>query len=145
MILLYILTALVFMVYSSFEGIREAYYFYAKIYIPKESSLAKINEHAMFSIQRGIFILVCSALNYFLISHLTYWSLLTSFFSLSLMFPFWHDGFYYMYRNNINPETYPKRFFDNTTTSNALQNYNFTNRTIMFIVGLAVYILYFYE
>ena len=61
------------------------------------------------------------------------------------MFPFWHDGFYYMYRNNINPETYPKRFFDNTTTSNALQNYNFTNRTIMFIVGLAVYILYFYE
>ena len=54
------------------------------------------------------------------------------------MFTFLHDGMYYAQRNNLNKETYPKRWFDYSTTSTAkLDKFlNPTNRIIMFIVGI---------
>lgn len=54
-----------------------------------------------------------------------------------LGFPLLHDGIYYMTRNFLDENIYPKGFFDVSTTSTALFTVSFQYRAFLFVVGLA--------
>lgn len=55
---------------------------------------------------------------------------------LGLVFPFFHNGFYYRTRNKIDASKYPLGFRDMSTTSIAKINFTFVVRTLMFVIGL---------
>ena len=131
-ILIYIL----FLVYSSFEGIKEAIMFHYKVLANNKDDN---NEHMVFSIQRGSMIIALS-----LFSYLYYNSIvLSSCFGLSLMlgFSFLHNGLYYTVRDMLTKGVYPKHFFDNTHTSNAKMNFGFIQRTFLFLMSIVLLIL----
>jgi hypothetical protein len=55
-----------------------------------------------------------------------------------LVFPFWHDGMYYVAYSWLNPEPYPRRFFDQSTTTSADISFAFPLRLILFIAGVSI-------
>ena len=57
-----------------------------------------------------------------------------------LAFPFWHDGTYYQMRWNLD-RVYPKGFFDDTTTSDAKFNFDFTQRLLMLLFSILILFL----
>lgn len=61
--------------------------------------------------------------------------------SLMCLFPLLHDGAYYQTRNHINPNIYPKGWKDESTTTGALISLSFTNRVILAVVGIILFIL----
>lgn len=127
-----ILVTILWIVYSILEGYREAFYFFFET----EDLQKKVTDlHPYFACQRiivgGLSAFIAVGLSNVLFT-------LICLVSLGLMFTFLHDGMYYAQRNNLNKETYPKRWFDYSTTSTAkLDKFlNPTNRIIMFIVGI---------
>jgi len=57
-----------------------------------------------------------------------------------LCFSFLHNGFYYWQRNKIDVNKY--HWFSNSKTSSAWYNANSTLRTIFFILGAIVFVVY---
>lgn len=57
---------------------------------------------------------------------------------LIFIFSFIHDGIYYVVRHKLNNKIYLKGFFDESTTSTAILEFNFILRSILFIVGIAL-------
>lgn len=129
---------ILWMLFSIYEGKREAFYFSYKIKVPI-SQVKKIDEHVMFTIQRSfVASLICilcfnDVLNCILLL-----------LSLAGCFPFLHDGSYYWTRKKLDG-IYPKGWFDQSTTSTAksdkLHLFDPIPRTILFVVslGLIVY------
>lgn len=120
--------------YAYIEGWREACYFHFKI----KSTDIDLNEHTLFSIQRGIFIAIMSSL-IGSISSLSIGAMM--FLSLSLMFPIIHESAYYETRHKLDDSIYPKGWKNSTTTSNAKFNFSFNQRVVMFFIGLALMIV----
>jgi hypothetical protein len=58
-----------------------------------------------------------------------------------LTFPFIHDGFYYVMRNNLDRRLYPARFKAQSTTTDAKFSFEYTTRTILFIGGILIFIV----
>jgi hypothetical protein len=52
------------------------------------------------------------------------------------MFPFFHNGFFYKTRNEIDNTKYPLGFRDMSTTSIAKVNFTFGLRSLMMGIGL---------
>jgi len=112
-------------IYASIEGVREAYYYHVAV-----AKGFKKNIHWLYLFQRTLFaILLFSQTNFFILL----------FFALS--FSFLHNGFYYLTRNKLDEIIYKKRFIDSSTTSTAVMEFNFAERTILLIFGIAFLIL----
>lgn len=62
---------------------------------------------------------------------------------LVFLTPFFHDGFYYAFRNNMDPEVYKKRFKDNSKTTTAVFSFDYQTR-IVFVLLSIVYITIYY-
>lgn len=125
----WLLCLLVWNIYALIEARREAMYFSLK---SRSRLLDKYNEHPMFSLQRGLaLVLIGSILNQF-------WPVIL----LALMFPFIHDGFYYYLRDNLD-SAYPKRWLANPKKSTAFFDIVFRYplvRILVFIGSLITYI-----
>lgn len=124
-------------VYSIYEGQREALYYHLKNVSGK---LQGIDEHPIFLAQRVTFGIPVFIL--FVLISQDYWVAALKCVTLSMMFPFFHDGSYYLHRNNLDKELYKSRFWSMSYTSTAVTTFLLTplNRTILFIIGLAVYL-----
>lgn len=122
--------------FSSLEGIREGYYWFFK---PKD--IKEKHEHLVFTIQRTfVFSFIVILMLFIKIS--IFKTLITGI-SLMCVFPFIHDGFYYLTRNYLNPSDYPKRFLDSSTTSSAKIELSLIQRLALFISGLVLISTYY--
>lgn len=122
-------------VFSIYEGKREAWFFH------KGGIKLRRDIHFYFSIQRisvGVAFLI--ALTSIEISWHNLLDACLTLIMLISIFPFWHDGCYYLERNNLNPTIYQKRFKD-FNNSSAIFDFTWNERKIMFIVGIMIIIL----
>ena len=116
---------IIWCLFALYCGILEAFMFHNKIFIK--------HIHTYFTIFR---LTVAFPLAYFN-DHLPVTVLF-----MVLVFPFLHDGVYYYTRNILNPRIYPKKWFDYSTTSNAIVSLNIFWRLILFIFALGLVPLY---
>ena len=114
--------------YATWEGLREAGYWHIK---GVRITLLPFHEHIEWSIQRSVVL----AMAFFTSD----WVTVVCF---MFMFPFFHDGAYYARRHYYNPKIYPKRFWDQSTTSTAVLTKFFTPlvRTLCAVAGISIYI-----
>jgi hypothetical protein len=119
--MIYILT-LIFIVYTCFDAITQAYYY--------GSNPSKTNIHYLFVIQRAILV---GSLSFNLPFNYDYIKIGVFAFALCCIYSFIHNGVYYMARGK---KVYPKGFWSSSDTSTALMEFGVGFRTAMFIVGL---------
>lgn len=100
-----------------------------------QKSFLKDNEHAIWFTQRFLVGVMLTLLVFY--KQYTYYALIYLF-GLGSTFFMWHDGFYYMERDNIKPGTYPDKFKDYSLTSTAEMTYNFETRLILFVIGFFI-------
>lgn len=121
--------------WSLFEGIREAFYYDSKM---RDVNASIKNEHWMFAMQR---LIVFGAFSY----HDEPVIQLIMMASFMLVFPFFHDGMYHQMRNWIDINKYP----DGWTTdpdpdaSNAVLDFPFWMRVLMLLCGVILFTLVF--
>ena len=129
----YICVILGWIIYSSLFGYTDAWYWYSantSKYATKDFKFKDLHPHFFWtrSIVGSIFALsICesSFINWFLIT-----------LCFGLIFPFFHNGFYYKTRNQIDSTKYPLGFMDMSTTSIAKINFTFSVRITMLLIGL---------
>lgn len=114
-----ILSYLLVIAFASCEGITHAI-----LWSRKGAHAFKWNEHKVFVVQRLLF----GAAALFTASP---WALYAGAFA----YPFFHNGFYYTYRDKIDG-TYPKRFWAHSTSSTAKLNFTVRFRLVMFVISL---------
>lgn len=126
-----IILIIAWVIFSIFEGRREAWYFHEKY---NSKSVTK-NIHYYFSIQRicVYFGFLFGFIREFEINFIT--NIITITVILGCQFVFWHDGFYYLERNNLNSLLYPKRFRD-FKNSNAIFDFTWNQRKVLFITSI---------
>ena len=127
-----LLTYSIWVVFALISGILEGVY-YSKVY--RKQMKRFVNDHAAFTVLRGIIAVLLLWFTFGLV-----WQSLLGGVLLMMSFPFWHDGMYYQLRKWIDG-VYPKGWIDNTTTSDAKFNFDFTKRFIMFSFSLFFLIL----
>lgn len=115
------LGVIMWIVFSVLEGVREGLYF------DSNPRLLRFNVHVLFSLQR-LTVLVILALQY------KWWLILIL--GNMLVFPFFHDGMYYLTRHLLNRDNYPKGFWDNPSkTSTAIMDFNLPSRIVLLLIG----------
>lgn len=131
-----VLLMLLWIVYSIYEGKREAWFF------ARGGIKLKRNIHFYFTLQRTTvfiaFVIAMMQINidwYFLIELAGMVAILGG------QFVFWHDGYYYKERNNIDKNIYIKRFKD-YNDSDAVFDFTWAERKILFVFSLVVYLVY---
>lgn len=135
------------LIFALFEGLTEARLWHYKNEHPTKRIIKPRDAHIFFAIQRGFVLFVLS-----FIVWLKFELFLASFIIFvanSLVFSFVHNGAMYAHRNWLSKlndndeEIYPKKWFDQSTTSTALTTKLMTpvSRTIQFIVGILLYIV----
>ena len=123
-----IVITILWIAYSLLEGFREAHYY--------DTHPNHKNIHWVYFIQRGV--VLAGAFGSLTIPYIE--SGLVCF-SLVLIFSFFHNGAYYQTRHYLNKSVYPKGFFSNSDTSQAVFEFSFWWRTSMAIFG---FLLLFY-
>lgn len=125
-----LISHLVWIAYSLIEGCRESYFWHFKATSRED---LKVELHPLFSLQRG---LVAGLI--FLLLPYGYLVNLLHVVCMSLIFSFFHNGSYYTGRNKINPQIYPLKWRDESTTSTAklTKIMTFRNRTILMLIGI---------
>lgn len=120
-----LLAFIIWILYSIFEGIREAYYW-------NLFPTYKFNIHTLFFIQRAMVVIIITAFN------------IPMFIACALVFSFLHNGSYYTTRHVLNKSNYPKTWFDQSTTSTSwLTKFNTPiSRTIQAAIGITIFILH---
>ena len=115
--------------YTMFEGWREGILFHKTEFDKPAGRILHIN----FTIQRAL------VLGIILIGNFEWWVI-----SLPLVFVFFHDGQYYTTRNKYNRQIYTNKWFAQSSTSTAWSTKFLTPtfRTIMFIAGIGVLVVY---
>lgn len=64
---------------------------------------------------------------------------------ISLTFPYFHDGMYYVTRNKLNPKIYRKRWKARSYDTSALLSFNYDGRTVLLIIGVCIHVwIYLY-
>jgi hypothetical protein len=132
-LILNIFILILWIVYSSLFGICDAYYWYSANvgkYCAKDFKFKDLHPHYfwMRSIVGSVFAVIMSGGFYFK------WFPITI--CIGMIFPFFHNGFYYKTRNEIDPTKYELGFRDMSTTSIAKVNFTFGLRTILMIGGI---------
>lgn len=123
-----ILLSLAWFASSSLSGILEGYY-----YDMQPENRKHMNLHLIYVIQRAF---LAIALSIYVCYHsgIIYGSIF--FAALLFTFSFFHNGFYYLTRHKLNPEIYPKGFFDDSETSTAIIELGVKFRTAMAAIGI---------
>ena len=132
--------------YSTIEGYNEGNYWH----LLGLTNVKPANEHILWTMQRIIVgalfelsILYC--LNF--MSSLSLLHIVSIAISLLLSFPFFHDGADYTRRHELDNKMYPKKWFDQSTTSTAwtdkLKICGPILRTGYLIISIAILILIF--
>lgn len=121
---------ILWVIYSIFEGHREAEYWH----LSAITAISSGKEHFNWSIQRLIVIIIA-----IFSANLILLKSIILFLSMMFVFPFLHDGAYYMRRNSLDG-SYPKKWFDQSVTSTAILTKVFTPlvRTIAFFIGVII-------
>lgn len=126
MILIIILSVL-WIVFASIDGFVQAHYYDL---FPSEKKHR--NLHPYFVIQR---LIVLGLMAYEMQFNFSVWETIIFTFALIFIFSFFHNGFYYLTRNKLNPAIYKKKFFDDSDTSKAVFELGFGYRTAMAVIG----------
>lgn len=108
-IILSILSLLISNILAVAYGWSEAMYWYY-VYNGKATRLGKY-EHELWSFIRGVSYI---PIFYILFTLFSWWSFI-GMFSILIMFPFFHDGMYYLMRNKFDG-SYPKQWKDMTAS-----------------------------
>lgn len=113
--------------YACMEGNREADFFHL---ILSRADISKKDGkylHIIWTIQRALVLGIVALLTW------------KAAIACALVFPFIHDGSEYSSRNDLNPLNYPKRWFDQSTTSTAFLTKFETPvvRTVLAVLGIA--------
>jgi len=131
--MIYFCVVLFWIIYSSLFGYCDAYYWYganvAK-YLVKDFKFKDLHPHYfwMRSIVGSVFAYsICDG---------TFFNWFLTILCFGLMFPFFHNGFFYKTRNEIDNTKYPLGFRDMSTTSIAKVNFTFGLRSLMMGIGL---------
>jgi len=119
------------------EGKREAQYFHYKWSLPNPTKVK--DEHLHFTIQRSLYVILSSIVASLLYQ---YWSGIIMLISIALTFSFFHNGSYYLRRNQLNNEIYKKRWFGESTTTTAKISFSYKTRLILFIRGTFITLSY---
>lgn len=120
--------------YACFEGYRESLYWrnYINLKYSSRGYVVKTKqyEHQLWTAQRAIVLFTV-----FLASDLK--TVATCMF----LFPFLHDGMYYLKRNLLNENIYRKRWFAQSNSSTAVLTrfFNPIIRTLSAIIGIVLY------
>lgn len=130
-----IIESIVWFLFASLDGFIQAYYY--DLY---PSVKHHRNMHPFFTIVRAI-VAGHMVYNVLMISPVDTWYpnwIPSALYGLALImtFSFFHNGFYYLTRNKLQPSLYPKGFMDKSTTSTALIDLGFKLRTSYLIVGI---------
>lgn len=114
--------------FAVFSGHFEAYYYEHE---SKSSFKDNYNEHPLF-----VAIRLCLFIPLWI---LTNWQIAVGLF---IIFPFFHDGQYYLNRNNLSG-IYPRRWFDHSTSSTAISTKVLTPlvRTLFAVAGFTIIII----
>ena len=124
---------ILWILFAILEGYSEGAYWHFKNGKNKYKK-TKGKEHSIWTVQRAIVVFFAT----YLVGNL-YYAII-----FALVFPFWHDGIYYLTRRALSFEnsTYRKGFWDFSTTSTAyLTKFNTPLfRTLYFIYGIAMFI-----
>jgi hypothetical protein len=128
--------------YSSLFGYCDAYYWYSANvgkYCLKDFKFKDL--HPQFFWMRTI----VGSIFAYSISNGVLTNLILNTICLGMIFPFFHNGFYYKTRNKIDKSIYTLGFKDMSKTSIANVNFTFHIRTIFLILGIIGYsIIYFF-
>tara|TARA_R110000868_G_scaffold203969_8_gene451963 strand:- start:3026 stop:3466 length:441 start_codon:yes stop_codon:yes gene_type:complete len=129
---------ILFIIYSAFEGWREAIYWHVKGGSRYYDWFPKVEEHVIFTIQRAIVIIMGSILLFF--TGMTWYWCVASIIGYALTFSFIHNGAMYLTRNNLDNTVYPKRWMAQSTSSVAKTTKFMTptSRTIQFVFGILI-------
>ena len=104
--------------------------FYYYVYNGKAKQL-KRNEHNFWTIIRGLSFAPMMALFFYIFS----WNSLWGIAAIGFMFPFFHDGSYYYFRNKFDG-SYPKGFLDTSINSTAkTPTMPFAVRAVMLLIS----------
>lgn len=114
-----IITYLLMVLAASTEGICHAI-----LWSGKKSGAFKWNEHIVFVAQRAIFGIA-----------ILYTGNILALGAGVLAYPFFHNGFYYSYRNKIDG-SYTQGFNADSLTSSAVINFSYRLRTTLFVISL---------
>jgi len=122
---------ILFCVWAALEGRREADYFHFRW---KDPMTRVEDEHLMFTIQRSI-VAILATVACTLFTGL--WGLL-GFIPLPLVFSFFHNGYYYVRRNQLDDSIYQKGWWDQSTTTTAKVSFGPVARTALAAIGVAL-------
>ena len=111
------------------EGTREAYYYDAVV----RSDRSYPNIHWIFFLERGFVLLIIGISLMDIILPI----------GLALIFSWFHNGLYYMKRNDLEPRIYQKRFEASSSTSTAFFEMNYLVRSLVCIGGLIFLTIYY--
>ena len=122
---------ILFCAWAALEGRREADYFHFRW---KDPMTRVEDEHRRFTIQRSIVailaIVACTLFTGF-------WGLL-GFIPLPMVFSFFHNGYYYVRRNQLDDSIYQKGWWDQSTTTTAKVSFGPVTRTVLAAIGMAL-------
>lgn len=117
--------------YAAASGVKDAV-----LWSKKGAEAFSWNEHKIFVIERTI---ICFAL--YTVLYLRHDQLLVVIAAFVLSFSFWHNGCYYLGRNGIQSNVYPKGFWDESASSTALLELSLVQRSLLKLFSLAVLFL----
>jgi len=124
---------LIFIVFALFEGWREA----AKDAHGGSNTNYPYNVHLYYLPIRVLVSIVCVSFNFLSIK-----SALLLLLSYALVFPFWHDGAYYVTRKALephNPLLMDYHWFGESSTTTAKISLSAPGRVLFFTIGLIIY------
>lgn len=119
--------------FAAVSGVTEAVLFSNNVILANSKKKEWQDEHFWFTTQRFIVYLI-------LIRNLHLAECILLGLAFFAVFPFIHDGVYYTVRDIIYPGSYPKRFLDNSTETDAKLSFGDVARVSLFLIGVAIII-----
>jgi len=135
MVTIFIITS--WILASLVEGCRDGFYYHNSM---TSTSPAKQNIHFLFTIERTI-IGLAHTIIYLKLVDGNYYHAFTFGLSLMFIFSWFHNGMYLTTRNYLDNKEYPKKWFDDSTTSTARGEFPLEIRTLFAVIGSLLIIL----
>lgn len=125
----------IWILFSYLEGKRDASFFHANVSSP--NPVAE-NLHWLFTFTRTI---VLGLITWIIFSKYSISVTIIYAFSLSMIFSWIHNGVYYHIRHKLDSNSYPKGFYDTSTTSTSIIELDYSIRTLLALIGVMGIIL----
>lgn len=126
-----ILIIVSWVLYAVLEGWRDAYFYH---YRNTSSHPKNENLHWLYTVER---ILITVAV-FFILPGWFHTGLICM--GFIFVFPFFHDGMYFLTRHRLDKKVYPFGWADNSYTSQAVWELKFFERVVGLVIGAALFI-----